>query len=68
MIKEVRTYWCDGQPQDEDIQKGLDIAKTDKCIVNIRWTVHWSGVFTVSMNEESTVEEVKEQLPKGYPV
>ena len=68
MIKELKTYVCDQTPKDDDIRQIIDIARRDHCCVKLIWLVKYSGNYTVVADENSTIEEVKEQIPKYYGV
>ena len=66
MIKEIKHYHCDDQPKDEDIRQGMEIAKANKCRVDIHWFVKYSGKYRIIVNEDSSFEDVKKQIPKYY--
>lgn len=68
MIKEVKEFMCDFDytPTDEDIQKCLEIAKRDNCVVKLCWNKKWSGHYSRCIRPEHTFEEIKESLPKIY--
>lgn len=68
MIQELKTYICDHTPKDEDILEAMDIVKRDRCIVMIKWNVAYSGSYHVIVAFDFTLESVKEQLPKLYPI
>ena len=68
MIQEVKTYVCDQTPKDDDIRQIIDIARRDHCCVKLIWYEEYSGRYEVVADEISTIEEVKEQMTKYYPV
>ena len=68
MIQEVRIYLSDGEPKEEDILKAIDIVKRDGCLIRLQWHMEYSGMHEVIVAHDSTLESVKAQLPKFYPV
>ena len=67
MIQEVKVYWCD-HPKDEDITEAMQIAKDNNCIVRLEWFVKYSGHYAARITPESTMEDVKKQIPKVYGI
>lgn len=73
MIQELKTYVCDHTPKDDDILEAMKIVKNDGCVVRILWNVKYSGTkysgtYDVLVANDSTLESVKAQLPKIYPI
>jgi hypothetical protein len=68
MIQELKTYMCDHTPKDDDILEAMKIVKNDNCVVKILWNVKYSGTYDVLVANDSTLESVKAQLPKIYPI
>ena len=68
MIHEVKTYFCDNIPGDEDIEQALAFARSGICWVKLCWFVHYSALYSVYVKPESTVDSVKAQMPKVYGV
>ena len=68
MLKEIKHYECDNVPKDEDILQGMEIAKENNCIVTIQWFVPYSGTYTVSISDGSTLDDVKAKMPKVYGI
>jgi hypothetical protein len=65
MITEIKHYYCDNTPSDMDILEGMNIAKEKQCRVTIHWFA-WGWEYTVTIDENSSLDEVKEQMPKVY--
>ena len=68
MIQELKTYMCNHIPNDDDILEAMRIVKINDCVVRILWTVMYSGTYDVLIAQDSTLDSVKAQLPKVYPV
>lgn len=70
MLTEVKLYQCefDRTPTDDDLLKCIEIAKEDDCIVHLQWCLKWSGNYYVQVTKDSTLETIKERLPKIYGI
>lgn len=70
MIKEVKIYQCefDKVPTDSDLEECISIAKEHKCIVQLEWCLKWAGHYHIQIDENTTLEEAKNKLPKEYGV
>ncbi len=68
MIQEVKTYYCDRVPQDEDIRQALDIVHRDGVLVKLQWYVRYSGTYTAMIAGDSTMADVKKQIPAVYGI
>lgn len=68
MIQELKTYLCDHTPKDDDILEAMKIVKNDNCVVKISWHIKYSGTYDVVIANDSTLESVKAQIPKIYPI
>jgi len=65
MITEIKHYYCDKIPSNMDILEGIDIAKEKQCRVTIHWFVlGWEYIATI--DENSSIDDVKKQIPKVY--
>lgn len=68
MIQELKTYICDTVPKDDDILKAMDIVKKEHVVIKLQWYVTYSGTYNVVIAQDSTIESVREQMPKIYPI
>ena len=70
MISEVKRYMCpfDTTPKDDDIEKCIELAKQNDCVIELFWRMKWSGNYSRYIYPESTFDEIKESLPKIYGV
>lgn len=68
MIQEVKNYKCDSTPNEQDIQQAINISKSNGCLINLYWIKPYSGKYSVMIHPDSTVESIKAQLPKFYPI
>ena len=70
MITEVKEFMCpfDCTPSDNDIMLSIEIAKKENCIVRLSWLLKWSGKFERFIYPESTLEDIKNTLPKIYGI
>ena len=69
-MKEVKTYLLDRHedtPQIEHIQKCIEIAKENDCIVSLEWNKKWSGHYRRYIYAEDNAQDVFDnRLPKVY--
>lgn len=69
MLREVKIYQSDRSPIIEDIQRCIDIAKENDCIVMLEWFVTRSGKYYMYIDSEGNAEEIYvNHIPKSYPV
>lgn len=69
MLREVKTYRNDRSPIIEDIQRCIDIAKENDCVVRLEWYIKWSGNYHIYIDSKSNAEHVYiHEVPKVYPV
>ena len=68
MIARLKTYLCNRTPEDDDILQAMEIVKHDHCFVKILWSIPYSGTYYVIVSFDSTLEYVKEQIPKIYGI
>lgn len=68
MIQEIKTYVCDTIPKDDDILKAIDIVRNEHILIKLQWYVEYSGTYHVVIAHDSTIESVKAQMPKIYPI
>jgi hypothetical protein len=68
MIKELKSYICefDTVPTDDDLMQAIEIAKKDNCVVEIHWTLKWSGHYARYFYADDTLETARDKLPKIY--
>ena len=68
MITEVKLYQSDFDtvPNDEDLLKCIEIAKKNDCMVQLKWCLKWSGNYYITATKDSTLESLKERMPKTY--
>lgn len=68
-MKLIKEYMCDREiPSDNEIEEAVNIASTEDCIVKLYWYYPYSGDYAVYIKPNTTVKEVKEQLPICYPL
>ncbi len=71
MVKQMLYYYLTDKeiPDDEDLLKCLETQKNnpDKIVV-LKHYKRWSGWYEVWFNDKSTLEEVKDSMPKYYPM
>ncbi len=68
MLKKKEIYICDTIPHDEDIEKGMEIAKENDVLVEIRWHVPYSGWYNVFISSDSEFDDIKNQMPRIYGI
>lgn len=73
MIREVKTYKCEGTPSDTDIVEALDIVhqaekEDNHIILELKWFVPYSGNYKIQITEEDNIKTVRAKIPKTYGV
>ena len=68
MITEVKTYATEfnESPSDNDIKECIELAKQYNCVINLVWTLKWSGHFSRYIHPNSTFEDIKNTMPRCY--
>ena len=68
MIAEVKTYTTEfnESPSDNDIRECIELAKQYNCVINLVWTLKWSGHFSRYIHPNSTFEDIKNTMPRCY--
>lgn len=68
MLIKVETYVCefDKTPSEDDIKQALQLAKEHNCVIEIVWTLKWSGTYKRMFDSETTFEAAMNSLPKCY--
>lgn len=64
----IKTFRCESKPTQQEILEAIKIAKEDKCIVELKWFVAYSGNYSITISAEETFEGIVNKLPKKYPV
>lgn len=68
-MKLVQSYRADGRiPTDDEINQCIEIVNRDDCIVNLEYYFPYSGRYSVDIVKGMTYTEIKNKLPKCYPV
>ena len=68
-MKLIKEYMCDNRtPTDKEIEEAVNIATTEDCVVKLFWVHPYSGEYRAYIKPNTTIEEVKENLPKCYAV
>lgn len=68
-MKLIKEYMCDNEtPSNKEIEEAVNIATAENCIVKLYWYYPYSGDYVVCIKPNATVKEVKEQLPRCYPI
>ena len=69
-MKRVETYLLEKhetRPTVEHIQKCIEIAKEQNCIVSLEWTLPWSGHYSRYVYaEDDALDVFNNRLPKVY--
>ena len=60
MIEEIKTFFCDKFPTDEDIKQAITIAINNNCTIKLCWKVG-SKNCRIFINSKSTLSSVKNQ-------
>ena len=73
MIYEIRNYFCDEIPTEEDILRAKSEALAKHCTVKLSWygpahVFYGDDTHTVFIKETDSVEKIMEKLPKIYAV
>lgn len=67
MIREIKQYYCDGIPSENDLMEALKAAESNpRCWIQLSWDF-W-GPYSIIVTYEDTLETIKDKLPKVYPV
>ena len=71
-MKKVETYLLEEHeclPTVEHIQKCIEIAKVNDCIVSLEWVVPYSGRYSRYINAEDDAQDFyNKKIPKIYGV
>lgn len=65
MIKELKTYYSEDVPTEEDLKEGIRIARTHDCLVSIVWAVYQSS-YRVLIQPTDSLSNIKDKMPKVY--
>ena len=65
MMKELKTYYSEDVPTDEDLKEGIRIARTHNCLVSIVWAVYHSS-YRVLIQSTDSLSNIKDRMPKVY--
>lgn len=65
MIKELKTYYCEDVPTDDDLKEGISIARTQDCLVSIVWAVYHSS-YRVLIQPTDSLANIRDKMPKVY--
>lgn len=65
MIKELKTYYSDDVPTDEDLKEGIRTARTNDCLVDIVWAVYHSS-YRVLIQPTDSLANIRGKMPKVY--
>jgi hypothetical protein len=70
MLKPIKTFYVDDRiPQLDDWHEAVKIAKTDKCVVEIRWLPNiYAGWYHEYVFENSDPAELDAKTPRVYGV
>lgn len=66
-MKELKTYYCTDVPNNDEIEEAIHITQTQHCLVSLVWTVFYSS-YRVLVQEDDTIESVREKMPKVYGI
>ena len=65
MIKELKTYYCEDVPTEDDLKEGIRIARINHCLVSIVWAVYHSS-YRVLIQPTDSLSNIKDKMPKVY--
>lgn len=69
IMKLVKEYLCDNRiPSDEEIKECIEIAKSEDCVVKLKWFFPRNGWHERYIKTNMTFEEIKDSLPTVYGV
>jgi hypothetical protein len=70
MLKQIKTFYIDGRiPQLGDWQEAVQIAKTDNCVVELRWCPNtFAGWWHEYVFENSDPAELDTRTPRVYGI
>jgi len=68
MITPVKEFISDSHPSKEDIQKCIDIADSEKCIIHLKWFIQYNGWNDRYIHPGAKLEEILDRLPKVYGI
>ena len=64
-MKELKTYYSEDVPTDEDLKEGIRIARTQDCLVSIVWAVYHCSYCFLSQPTDLLIN-IKDKMPKVY--
>ena len=65
-MKQIRSFWCDYTPTDDEVKEAIQIASDFNCVVILRWFIKYYGDYRRVITKDSDFEEVKRGLPRIY--
>ena len=73
MVYEIKKYFCDRIPQEEDIRDVLEKVIENDSVIDLYWYGPAHGFYgddehVVRVHPTDTVEEIMDRLPKIYAV
>ena len=70
MLKPIKTFYVEpGIPDYSDWVQAVDIAKTEQCVVEVRWLPNrWAGWYHEYVFENSDPGELNQKTPRVYGV
>lgn len=68
MITIVKEFISDNHPSKEDLQKCIDIANSENCIIHLKWFIQYNGWNDRYIYPEDKLEEILDRLPKVYGI
>ena len=68
MITPVKEFIADRHPSKEDLQKCIDIADSENCIIHLKWFIQYNGWNDRYIHPGAKLEEILDRLPKVYGI
>lgn len=68
-MKAIKNYMLNGQiPSEQEINKCIQIANTEDCIVRLEWHFPYSRFYSINITKDMTCQDVQDKMPRNYPV
>lgn len=67
-MKEVKLFKCEKTPTDDEITESIKLATEQNIVVRLEWFVQYSGTYRTDIDSDSTIETVRNSMPKVYPI
>jgi hypothetical protein len=69
MLRPIKTFYAGSIPTYEQWEEAVQIAKTENCVVEVRWMPNsWTGWYHEYVFEDSNPLKLCERTPRVYGV